>query len=453
MSLYDTASRRPVRLQFIIASLILCCIPAMPAAADEEQRELALKLYGEGRYEEALPLLQALDEAGEADGALLYRLYFCQRHVKNPAARKTQERARLQLEKDAADSTDLEAPFYLANAYRNIGRLTDMRRTATAATTRVERGELPEPATGVEMFRLGKLYADLDNEEQAAEWYAAALEALSDKTTDSAPPYAVWAARYLAERAQAAGETENAAKYLALLPMTGNEALPDLDKLAVASFRAGLYEKAKEAWLKAERLDPTDANRYRYCRSLAAQAEELGELPATAPDGRSWGELSKDELQTHMTEQVEAVREVVASARTSVELILGLSASAYEALEGSSLPDKLHEQLGNVRYYLVESLQADMDSFRPSFIAAASEFSLKRYGIRETAFFGGFAPIIFKSDQWKVRSQLVETVPAEEPFGDMAEALMPRLRERLGESAEVKKLEKLISKIDRKIGR
>jgi tetratricopeptide (TPR) repeat protein len=452
MILYDRASSRPGPLLLIIACAFLCCILAAPAVAEQDRRDLALQLYGEGRYEEALPLFGALDAAGEADGALLYRLYFCQRHAKDPEARKTQERAREQLEKEAGDSPDLEAPFYLANVYRNVGRLTDMRRVATAATARVESGALPQPGSGVQMFRLGKLYADLGRNDETAAWYSRAIELLADDGAETVPPYAVWAARYLAEQALARDDHDAAAKYYGFLPMDGKDALPDLDNMATASCRAGRYAQAEAAWLQAERLDPANANRSRYSRHLASMAGALGRLPENGPDGRPWKELSKDELQNVMNEKVQAVRKVVASARQAEGLMLGVSASAAEALAQSRSLNKLEKQLGLVREKLLASLQAEIDEAKPPFVAAGLEFAIKRYGIRETAFFGGYAPLIFKAEQWQVERQ-IEATAGDAPFAEQAEELLVSLRQRLGEQAEITKLEKLLSKVEKKIGR
>ena len=49
-----------------------------------------------------------------------------------------------------------------------------------------------------------------------------------------------------------------------------------------------------------------------------------------------------------------------------------------------------------------KQLQRGIDAARPVFIRAALEYSLRRYGIRETAFFGGYAPLMFHSDKWKL---------------------------------------------------
>jgi len=452
MSLYDPASSRPRRLFFIIVCALFFCSLAAPADAENDQRARALKLYGEGSYAQALPLFEALDAAGEADGAMLYRLYFCQRHTKDPEARKTQERARLQLEKEAGDSPDLEVPFYLANAYRNIGRLTDMRRVATAATARVKSGELPQPGSGIEMFRLGKLYADLGSDDEAAVWYSRAVELLADEGAETVPPYAAWAARYLAEKALVRDDHEAAAKYYRFLPMDGRDALPDLDNMATASCRAGRYGQAEQAWLQAERLDPANANRFRYARHLASMAEELGQLPENGADGRPWKELSKDELQTALNENVQAIRQAVATARKAESLMQSVGAVATEALSQSGSLKKLEKHLGLVREKLLASLQAEVNEAKPPFVAAGLEFAIKSYGIRETAFFGGYAPLIFKAEQWQVERQL-EGTAGDAPFAEQAEELLATLRESLGEQAEITKLAKLLARVEKKIGR
>jgi hypothetical protein len=240
--------------------------------------------------------------------------------------------------------------------------------------------------------------------------------------------------------------------------MDGKDALPDLDKLATASCRAGRYGQAAAAWLKVERLDPANANRSRYGRHLAAMAEELGLLPETAPDGRPWTELSKEDLQYLLTERVQGVRHVVASARKSDGLMLGVSAAADEALGQTAAVSKLDNQLQKVKQQMLQSLQEQMNEAKPYFVAAGLEFTIKRYGMRETAFFGGYAPLVFKADQWLLERQLQqeqgETEAAAEgvTFGERAEELLLNLRETLGERTEIAKLEKLLSKLEKKIG-
>jgi tetratricopeptide (TPR) repeat protein len=459
MSLYDRASNRFARHSIIIACALSCCILAPAASAEGDRRAQALQLYGEGSYEQALPLLEDLDAAGEADGTLLYRLYYCQRQLQRPEARRTQERARLQLEKEVEDSPDLEVPFYLANAYRNIGRLTDMRRVATAAIARMENGELQEPSSGVEMFRLGKLYADLDRENEAAEWYGRAVDLLADQKTDSAPPYAIWAARYLAERAAARGELESAAKYQALLPLDGLEAA-ELDSLAVASCRAGLFERAREAWLRAERLMPTDANRYRYGRHLASMALSLGGLPDRTADGRAWSELSKEDLQSLITEAVQEVRQTATTANDIYRLMLELITIAAGELDDKVLVNKLDGQLEMILLGMFERMQQEMDSVKPQFVAACLEFTIKNYGIRETSFFGGFAPLVFHENQWRILELFEEpsddSEAAEEEtdsFGEKAKELLTALEEAMVEGPEVAKLRKMIKRVKKKIGK
>jgi tetratricopeptide (TPR) repeat protein len=459
MSVYEAAPKRSALRTFIIPHALLCCTLLVYAAGEQQDRRAsALTLYGEGKYEQALPLLQALDAAGAADGALLYRLYFCQRHAKDPAARTTQERARVQLEKEYADSPDLEAPFYLANVYRNVGRLADMRRVAAEAISRIENGSLPQPATGVEMFRLGKMYADIDRKEEAAGWYSRAVEMLDDGEAVSAPPYIAWAARQIAVWALSKEDYAVAAEYYALLPMGTKDSLPDLDSMATASCRAGMYAQAKEAWLQAERLDPANANRFRYSRHLAAMAEELGRLPMNAPDGRTWQELSKEELQSEMIERVSAVREVVASGREAEALVRGVDMAATEALGPSESLKKFKIQLRRLRGMLLQNLQAEIDLAKPDFVAAGLEITINRYGIRETAFFGGYAPLIFNKEQWSLERQVrltreeARAAAAQASFGEQAEKLLLVLRQSLDEKGEIRKLEKMLSKLEKKIG-
>lgn len=445
--------------------LLLCASALFAGAAFGEEkaevRERALLLYDEGRYVEALPLLAHLDAEGKSDGPLLYRLYFCQRRANDPQARATLERARLQLESEVSSSPDLEAPFYLANAHRNVGRVSDARQVASAATARVESGELPLPTSGVESFRLGKLYADQEKTTEAEEWYGKAVELLTAEGAPGAKPYVNWAASYLAEQAMARQDTEAAVRWYTVLSESGEVLPADLDRLATLSCRVGRYADAVRSWKEVERQIPAEANRARYCWRLAAMAEQLGALPTTAPDERPWSELSREELDALMKEQARVVRDAVKlghawkaipeaelkpllkQQRSSVRRAikkgqaweevpedeapqltekLGAAILAGAAADNpwSKLPEEesarlLGELATTIRAAAKErtppnrlaatrrgALQARIDAARPAFVAAALEFAMRGHSIREAAFFGGFAPLIFRAQEWRL---------------------------------------------------
>ena len=90
--------------------------------------------------------------------------------------------------------------------------------------------------------------------------------------------------------------------------MTRHDDSQRSDRLAVTQVRLGKYAEAAQAWRKAEKSNPADANRARYCWHLAEMADQIGKLPTADPSGRSWEELSKEELESTMSEQAVARR-------------------------------------------------------------------------------------------------------------------------------------------------
>ncbi len=340
------------------------------------QRE-AIRLYDEGQYPEARELLEQIDQKGRASGTLLYRLHYCQQAEGDPGAAATLDRARAELVEELPDAVGLEVPFYLVNTYQNLQLREESLGVATATTARIEAGEIDEPREPLDMFRLGKLYADLGRSDEATRWYTSAMESFPEGVQAFAP-YTLWASRYLAEPAFLRGDHAAAERYYGRVAAAGQATAVDLDRLATANYRLGHYAAAETAWERAAVLDPEDADRERYSSKLAALAADLGVLPPSAPDGRLWGALGKDELQAFMVEQAARAQQALAEAR------------APEPEKPT--PERLAE------------LEATIADAQPLFVAAALEFAVQRYGIQETAFFGGFAKMIFHKHEWRVRN-------------------------------------------------
>jgi len=348
-------------------------------------RARAAALYDEGRLVEARPLLDQLDAAGAADGPSLYRLAYCQRVAGDvPAADATQARARERLEAELAGARDLEVPFYLANTYQNLSQPGEVRRVAAAATERHARGELGAASSAVEQFRLAKLHADLGHDAEAAAAYARSLEAQAAEGR-RLPSYERWAARYLANATFLARDFPAAAGYYARLLAAGDAGLADLDRLAVARLRSGLFREAAEAWKQAEVLDAADGDRLRYSQRVALLAADAGALAPAAPSGAAWSSLSREELETVLREQAERVKAAVA--------------------EGSAT-----EPPGPERR---KELQATIAGARATFAAAAVEYTARGLPLRETAFFGGWAPLLFRKAAWQLPRQ--GRAPAAQP--------------------------------------
>ena len=71
-----------------------------------------------------------------------------------------------------------------------------------------------------------------------------------------------------------------------------------------------MYREAARAWQKAVPLNPGQANRARYCARLALAAHRLKGLLETAPEGKAWSALTRDEFEQLLKAQAATVREI-----------------------------------------------------------------------------------------------------------------------------------------------
>ena len=336
-------------------------------------REKAVALYDAGRYADALPILESLDAAGRADGPILYRLFICLNEAhRGDDARTALERAALKLQAENVEAKSLEAPFYLANAYRNLQRLSEVQPVAAQATAKVESGAFSQPGRGIEMFQLAKLYEDQDRTEDAARWYRKALEAIPAQG-GGYPNNMRWAGRYLAQLAFSKADFAGAqAGYAALVAMGGASPL-EYDRLAVACVRTGNWRGAADAWREEVKLDPAEADRPRYSGQLAELAAGIGSLPAAEGSGRSFKLFSREELEALLLEQANAVRETRALA--------------------TSTKDPRTDRA---------ALEKRLARAKEIFVAAGLEYASRRLPISDVAFVGGYATLIFQQAEWEL---------------------------------------------------
>jgi len=354
-----------------------------PQGQPKTPAEQAVALYDRGEYSPARGILEELERQGSLNGPLMYRLGFCYGYAGDEAKqREWMARALEALQQEATTANSLEVSFFLANALTNTGQTVAAARTAAEATSLIETKQWPEPARALDRFRVAKLYADQGRGDEATRWYRAALQAFAAEG-EPAPGYVRWARRYLAQRAIARGDSADAAEQLAALVALGGAPAADYDRLAGARVRLGQWSQAAEAWAEAVRLDPANADRPRYCRNLALQAETIRSLPAASPAGGSWASLSKEDLETLLREQAAIARQIHKDAATTPPADAAARAN----------------------------LERTLATAQSTFVAAALEYALRNYDIRETAFVGGYAPLIFHPEEWQLP-------PASPPQGD-----------------------------------
>jgi len=369
-----------------VVAILLAAPPTAPppstdlrAIADE-----AVRLYERGSYAEARASLESLDHAGLLDGPLLYRLYFCQLAAgRDDEAAGTLERARLALESELASAGTLDVPFYLANAYANLGRAEDARSVAKGATAKIESGASTTPETGIGLFQVGKLYQDQGREAEAIAYYNRAVAAL-DLKDGRYVGNARWALRYVGNAAVARDDYAASEAAFEKLAAIGEAKAADWTTLGIARARGGKFLPAAEAWKAAVKLDPANADDARYAARLAETAAILAPLPATAPSGAAFRALGQADLEAVLKERGEVVRTV--QARAAEEMKPGFEGGPPRALP----PD------------LRRSLEQELRTARGQFVAAGLEYAMRRLPIRETAFHEGYAVRIFQDSEWQL---------------------------------------------------
>ena len=353
------------------SALAVCCFTAVVFAADDlgPAKDAAVRLYDQGKYDEARKALLDLYGSGALDGPLLYRLFFCEKATgHDEEARKALESSRVALEKELAASPSLEVAFYLANAYTNLGRAQDARQVAHEMTAKIESGRVAAPKSAIASFQTGKLYQDQSRDDQASAYYEKAVAAF-DVADGRYVGSARWALRYLGNNAFARADFAVAEKDLARLTALPGAEAADWDALAAARARVGKYALAAEAWKASVKLNEADADDARYSARLADAAALIAPLPEGPPEGPSFRSMSQADLEAFL------------KARSATAI-----ATQTRAVD--------KKQRAEAAASLLET--------RRQFVAAGLEYAVRRYGIRETAFREGYAVLIFQDRAWEL---------------------------------------------------
>jgi tetratricopeptide (TPR) repeat protein len=371
-----------------VAVLALTLLAARPARAASDDwsavKADAVIAYDNGDYGAARTMLQQLDAVHALDGPLLYRLFFCEKAAgKSEDARKALERSRDALETESAASGGLETSFYLANAYANLGKPEDAKRAAREMTAKIESGKVAKPTTAMGYFQLGKLYQDQARQSDATTWYTKAVDAF-DVSKGRYVGNVRWALRYLGNASFARQEFAASESALARLTDLGGAEANDWDALAAARARQGNYAGAATAWRTAVKLDPGNTDDAHYGAQLAEAAARLVPLPSKTPEGKEWGAMSQSVLEAFMKTQAAA----------EAELQGKVGAAMQPSADGT--PTKPMDVKGR------KEIAASMISTRRLFVTAGLEYTLRHYGIRETAFKEGYAVLIFQERAWEI---------------------------------------------------
>lgn len=371
-----------------LAAALLAAPAVKPAVAKPDDlapvAAEAIRLYDQGRYEEALADLQGLDAAGAADGPLLYRLFFCERTTGHELeAQKALERARVALEKAVTTATSIEIPFYLANAYANLGKLPDAQGVAREALGKLDAGTYRPPDTAIGAFQVGKLNQDVGKTQDAVRWYRKAVDGF-DLGDGRYEANARWALRYIGNAAYAQNDFAGSEAAFVRLTKIGGALPADWNALAAADVRQGKYAAAAESWKASVKLDPSGADDARYSARLAETAAGLAPLPDKTPEGTPLGSLVQAELETLLADQAATAR--------------ALQARASEARKPDG-KDSAPRPLGPK---LRGEIDGKLKEARKLFVAAALEYAVRRLPLRETAFREGYAVLVFQNSEWEV---------------------------------------------------
>jgi tetratricopeptide (TPR) repeat protein len=360
-------------------------------AADAAERGVAAYLLG--HYQDALPDLETARDGGVDRGSLLYMLAFCYDNVRHDpeAARQGYDAAQKKLEAEtAAPKPELESFFYLSNHLLNRHDNENSKRIALDALARIADHKLKVGKDGVSQFRAGKLHTDAGKDAEALEYYRRAIAAFK-KDKSPPPAYLERSLEPVLRADTAKGDpktlSEEWEKLLALNPNVADGQW----NLAQTSLQAGRYAVARDAFKKAQAQGGDRSQEAYYAERLSDGAQTLVTSGFTIPtkdtDGKEIRSLSNDDLQERIKERGKTAAELLAREVKREEFDVFPPANAK----------------ARARVLPGAKLMTEFGEARKPVVALTIELVRRGLPLQESAFTGGYAPLIIQNwvDLWR----------------------------------------------------
>jgi tetratricopeptide (TPR) repeat protein len=305
------SSPRPVPLLRVltVSGLVLLCLGCSGEGRTRRTLLEATRLYNQGQYKEALPLLLKAREAGLQDGILLYQLGYCREAVegKPEGRREVWNEAQPVLVREVAmpAGATLERLYDLAVIHSDRHEWDTMTQYARQAIEQSEKGPDPNALSGEDWFRLGRLH-DLVVEPSAAEAAYRRSVSVFARTKDGSAIYRSLSLAKVAEldfkMARYPLAADGFSEALKLFP-ANNQVRPFLHGLALLG--AYRFEEAAARF----GADTSDTNtESQYGADLARKARDVAPLDHTDTDGVPLVSIPDEGLQARIREAAKAFR-------------------------------------------------------------------------------------------------------------------------------------------------
>jgi tetratricopeptide (TPR) repeat protein len=267
---------------------------AGPAATDPGQA-----LYNQGKFGDALPLLEKAAQSGKT-GTLLYQIGFCKTALPgaSPDAKKpywADAKPLLEKEITAPGGATLDRLYYLTVISSDLGELEVMRKYARQAVDTIEKGPDPNALTGDDWFRLGRLHDFLQESSEGEAAYRRAVSAFA-KAPAANPSYEALSLVRVADLDFEAHHFNDAAdgysRALTLVPAF-QQVRPFREGTALMA--VGRFDEAVKAY-GLDRDDKT-ATESQYAADIARKAAAVGGVEKADADGTPIEGMSLEGLE------------------------------------------------------------------------------------------------------------------------------------------------------------
>jgi tetratricopeptide (TPR) repeat protein len=328
----------------------LVCVPvvllAVACGGAARRAEEAAALYNQGKYAEALPILQALYDDGRRDGASVYQLGYCRYEIDRDAgARRTiwgEAEPLLDREIQTAGAATLERLYYLTSINASENDMEAVRKYARRAIEVGEKDGDPNALSGEDWFRLGRMHDFLGENSDAEAAYRRSVSAF-ERIPAKNPTYRALARVRVADQMlrdqrfdEAAAAYDEASKAL-----PGSPHIPPF-RHALALLGVGRFEEAAARF--AQETDPETITEAQYGADLARKAIEAAPVEARDADGTLLHDLPRETL-------VERVVEAGRALRTSRE--------KYAVRTGDPIPAEVRDRQRRFVALLIEAMLRD----------------------------------------------------------------------------------------------